>query len=111
MRVPAIDSDGFFRKFLSLAFNHLSHCRGREKRQMCSHSGNNSGVYEFTPIEAITEDQFHKVFNVNVLDLLLTTQAAVKHLSEGASIINIGSVAKSHHTSEQRGLHRHQGRG
>src|SRR4249920_1656078 len=52
---------------------------------------NNSGVYEFTPIEAITEEQFHKAFNV--LGLLLTTQAAVKHLSEGASIINIGSVA------------------
>jgi 3-oxoacyl-[acyl-carrier protein] reductase len=54
---------------------------------------NNSGVYEFTAIEAITEEQFHKAFNVNVLGLLLTTQAAVKHLSEGASIINIGSVA------------------
>src|ERR1700724_1617432 len=54
---------------------------------------NNSGVYEFTPIEAITEDQFHKAFNVNVLGLLLTTQAALKHLSEGASIINMRSVA------------------
>src|SRR6266436_9560201 len=54
---------------------------------------NNSGVYEFAPIEAITEEQFHKAFNVNVLGLLLTTQAAVKHLSEGASIINIGSIA------------------
>ena len=54
---------------------------------------NNSGVYEFTPIEAITEEQFHKAFNVNVLGLLLTTQAAVKHLGEGASIINVGSVA------------------
>jgi 3-oxoacyl-[acyl-carrier protein] reductase len=54
---------------------------------------NNSGVYEFTPIEAITEEQFHRAFNVNVLGLLLTTQAAVKHLSEGASIINVGSVA------------------
>jgi 3-oxoacyl-[acyl-carrier protein] reductase len=52
---------------------------------------NNSGVYEFTPIEAITEEQFHKAFNV--LGVLLTTQAAVKHLSEGASIINIGSIA------------------
>ena len=31
---------------------------------------NNSGVYEFTPIEAITEEQFHKAFNVNVLGLL-----------------------------------------
>jgi len=54
---------------------------------------NNSGVYEFTPIEAFTEEQFHKAFNVNVLGLLLTTQAAVKHLSKGASIINVGSVA------------------
>ena len=54
---------------------------------------NNSGVYEFAPIEAITEEQFHKVFNINVLGVLLTTQAAVKHLGEGASIINIGSVA------------------
>jgi 3-oxoacyl-[acyl-carrier protein] reductase len=54
---------------------------------------NNSGVYEFGPIEAVTEDQFHKMFNINVLGLLLTTQAALRHLGEGASIINIGSVA------------------
>ena len=54
---------------------------------------NNSGVYEFGPIEAVTEEQFHKMFNINVLGLLLTTQAAVEHLGEGASIINIGSVA------------------
>src|SRR3954453_16330311 len=52
---------------------------------------NNSGVYEFAPIEAVTEDQFHRMFNVNVLGLLLTTRAAVKHLGEGASVINIGS--------------------
>jgi 3-oxoacyl-[acyl-carrier protein] reductase len=56
---------------------------------------NNSGVYEFSPIEAVTEEQFHKIFNINVLGLLLTTQAAVPHLGEGASIINIGSVASS----------------
>jgi 3-oxoacyl-[acyl-carrier protein] reductase len=53
---------------------------------------NNSGVYEFAPIESVTEDSFHKLFNVNVLGLLLTTQAAVKYLKEGASIINIGST-------------------
>jgi 3-oxoacyl-[acyl-carrier protein] reductase len=53
---------------------------------------NNSGVYEFAPIENVTEESFHRHFNVNVLGLLLTTQAAVKHLGEGASIINIGSV-------------------
>src|SRR6478736_5376976 len=53
---------------------------------------NNSGVYEFAPIEAVTEEQFHRIFNINVLGLILTTQAAVKHLGEGGSIIiNIGS--------------------
>jgi 3-oxoacyl-[acyl-carrier protein] reductase len=54
---------------------------------------NNSGVYEFSPIETITEEHFHKIFNINVLGLILTTHAAVKHLGEGASIINIGSGA------------------
>ena len=52
---------------------------------------NNAGIYEFGPLEAITEAQFHKIFNLNVLGLLLTTQAATKHFSEGASVINIGS--------------------
>jgi 3-oxoacyl-[acyl-carrier protein] reductase len=52
---------------------------------------NNSGVYEFAPISDVTEESFHRLFNVNVLGLLLTTQAAVKHLGEGASIINVGS--------------------
>jgi 3-oxoacyl-[acyl-carrier protein] reductase len=56
---------------------------------------NNSGVYEFLPIDAFTEQHYNKIFNVNVLGLLLTTQAAVKHLGEGASIINIGSVVSS----------------
>ncbi len=53
---------------------------------------NNSGVYEFAPLEAVTEENFHKMFNVNVLGALLTTQAAVKHMSNGGSIINIGSA-------------------
>jgi len=47
---------------------------------------NNSGVYEFD------EAKFHRMFNINVLGLLLTTQAALKHIGEGGSIINIGSV-------------------
>jgi 3-oxoacyl-[acyl-carrier protein] reductase len=53
---------------------------------------NNSGVYEFGPIETFTEESFHRQFNINVLGLLLTTQAAVKHIGAGGSIINIGSV-------------------
>ena len=56
---------------------------------------NNSGVYEFAPLEAITEAQFHKIFDINVLGTLLTTQAAAKHLTEGGSIINIGSAVTS----------------
>jgi 3-oxoacyl-[acyl-carrier protein] reductase len=52
---------------------------------------NNSGVYEFAPLDTLTEEHYHKLFNVNVLGLLLTTQAAVKHIGEGGSIINIGS--------------------
>jgi 3-oxoacyl-[acyl-carrier protein] reductase len=53
---------------------------------------NNSGVYGFSPLEEITEEHFHKHFNVNVLGLLLVTQAAAPYLGEGSSIINIGSV-------------------
>ena len=56
---------------------------------------NNSGVYEYAPLEAITEEHFHRHFNINVLGLLLATQAAVKYLAEGGSIINIGSVVTS----------------
>lgn len=53
---------------------------------------NNSGVYNFAPIEDVTEADFHRHFNINVLGLLLTTQAAAKHLGEGGSVINIGSL-------------------
>jgi 3-oxoacyl-[acyl-carrier protein] reductase len=52
---------------------------------------NNSGVYEFGPLATVSEMQFHKMFDINVLGLLLVTQAASAHLGEGASIINIGS--------------------
>ena len=56
---------------------------------------NNAGVYEFAPLESVTEDHFHKHFDLNVLGLLLTTKEAVKHMRPGGSIINIGSVASS----------------
>lgn len=52
---------------------------------------NNSGVYEMSPLEAITEEQYRRIFDVNVLGVLLTTRAAVKHLGEGGSVINISS--------------------
>jgi 3-oxoacyl-[acyl-carrier protein] reductase len=54
---------------------------------------NNAGVYEFMPIEGVTPEHFHRLFDLNVLGLLLTTQEALKHLDAGGSIINISSVA------------------
>ena len=54
---------------------------------------NNAGVYEFSPLEQISEEHFHKQFNTNVLGLILTTQEALKHFNgDGGSIINISSV-------------------
>ncbi len=55
---------------------------------------NNAGVYEFAPLGEITEEQFHRQFNTNVLGLILATQEAAKLFgAEGGSVINIGSVA------------------
>jgi 3-oxoacyl-[acyl-carrier protein] reductase len=57
---------------------------------------NNAGVYEFVPLEDVTEQQFHKMFDTNVLGMLLATQEALKHFNaEGGSIVNIGSLASS----------------
>jgi 3-oxoacyl-[acyl-carrier protein] reductase len=55
---------------------------------------NNAGVYEFLPLEEVTEEHFHRQFDLNVLGLILADQQAAKHIGpEGGSIINIGSVA------------------
>jgi 3-oxoacyl-[acyl-carrier protein] reductase len=57
---------------------------------------NNAGVYRFEPLEAVTEDEFHREFNTNVLGLILATQEAAKHFGpEGGSVINISSLASS----------------
>lgn len=57
---------------------------------------NNAGVYEFAPLATVTAEHFHKLFDLNVLGLLLTTQAAVKLIDgKGGSIINIGSIVGS----------------
>ncbi len=57
---------------------------------------NNAGVYEFSPVESVTEGHFHKQFDLNVLGLVLTSQAAVKHFSPtGGSIVNISSLAST----------------
>jgi len=58
---------------------------------------NNAGVYEFGALEAITEEHFDKMFRLNVLGLLLTTQGAVKLFGpEGGSVINISSVVSTY---------------
>jgi 3-oxoacyl-[acyl-carrier protein] reductase len=55
---------------------------------------NNAGVYQFAPLGEITEEQFHRQFNTNVLGLILASQEAAKLFGpEGGSIINIGSTA------------------
>jgi 3-oxoacyl-[acyl-carrier protein] reductase len=57
---------------------------------------NNAGIYQFAPLEATTEELFHRQFNLNVLGLLLVTKEAVKFMGpEGGSIINIGSGVSS----------------
>jgi 3-oxoacyl-[acyl-carrier protein] reductase len=57
---------------------------------------NNAGVYEFAPVEDITEQQFHRMFETNVLGTLFVTQEALKHFSsDGGSIVNISSLASS----------------
>ena len=57
---------------------------------------NNAGIYEFAPLEDVTEEHFHKQFDLNVLGLILATQEAAKHFGPaGGSIINISSVVST----------------
>jgi len=54
---------------------------------------NNAGIYKFSPLEQVNEEDFHSHFDLNVLGLLLTTKEALKYFGpEGGSVINIGSV-------------------
>jgi 3-oxoacyl-[acyl-carrier protein] reductase len=55
---------------------------------------NNAGVYKFVPLEEITEDEFHREFNINVLGTILATKEALKHFGpNGGSVINMSSIA------------------
>src|SRR2546421_1737054 len=57
---------------------------------------NNAGVYEFSAIEGVTEEHFHKHFDLNVLGLLLASKEAAKHFdAAGGSIINVSSAAST----------------
>jgi 3-oxoacyl-[acyl-carrier protein] reductase len=57
---------------------------------------NNAGVYTFTPLDQVTTEDFHRIFDLNVLGLLLSSKESLKYFGpEGGSIINIGSVVSS----------------
>ena len=57
---------------------------------------NNAGVYEFAPLDKITEENFHKQFNLNVLGTLLASQAAANQFDgDGGTIINLSSVVST----------------
>lgn len=57
---------------------------------------NNAGVYAFTPLEQVSAEDYHRIFNLNVLGLLLASKESLKYFGpEGGSIINIGSVVSS----------------
>ena len=57
---------------------------------------NNAGIYEFSPLEKVTAEHFHKQFNLNVLGLLLASQAAAKQFDgAGGSIINVSSIVST----------------
>ena len=55
---------------------------------------NNAGIFEFGPIGEVTEAQFHRHFDINVLGTMLAVQEALKHFpAQGGSIVNISSIA------------------
>jgi len=57
---------------------------------------NNAGVYEFSPLDTVTAEQFHKHFDVNVLGLILASKEAAKYFGpEGGSIVNVSSTVTS----------------
>jgi 3-oxoacyl-[acyl-carrier protein] reductase len=54
---------------------------------------NNAGVYASEPLEAVTETEFHRHFNINVLGTILATKEALKYFGpDGGSVINLSSV-------------------
>ena len=63
---------------------------------------NNAGIYEIAPLGQITNEHFHRLFDLNVLGLILTTQEALNHFGpEGGSIINISSIVSASSPADQ----------
>ncbi len=55
----------------------------------------NAGIAELAPLGEITEEQFDRMFNINVKGLLFTVQKALPLMPEGASIILNASIVAS----------------
>lgn len=53
---------------------------------------NNAGVFKFSPLAEVTEEEFHRQYSINVWGLLQTTREAAPHLNDGASVINVSSA-------------------
>jgi len=67
----------------------------QESIRLARHSPHNAGVYEFGPLESVTEKAFRRLFDLNVSGLILTSQQAAKHFGpEGGTIVNVSSLAR-----------------
>ncbi|WP_217577719.1 SDR family NAD(P)-dependent oxidoreductase [Mesorhizobium sp. GbtcB19] len=61
---------------------------------------NNAGVFRFAPLEEVTEAEFHRQFDINVLSILLTTQEAVRAFDgHGGSVINLSTISSANPVS------------
>ena len=57
---------------------------------------NNAGVYRMEPLQKVTETEFHRQFDTNVLSTILTTQEAVNAFGPGGgSVINLSSISST----------------
>ncbi len=53
---------------------------------------NNAGVYKFTPITEVTEEEYQQQYNTNVWGVVLTTREALKNFNDGGAVINVSST-------------------
>lgn len=66
---------------------------------------NNAGITIVKPIDAFSLEDFDRIVDVNIKDLFVATQEALRYMGYGERIINIGSVASEYEPLEGRGLY------